>query len=217
MQVEKPEIRFVDQRGQGRAFVIIRESGSDHSAAHEAFNAISEQAKVFLVECSLVTDDNWQILTSLLLEGLRNQSLRQASFLGFGPACSLIQNLALRELKLVRTLIFVDALTRPHPGRLTRFLDRIESWLPLGLPLRSDFMGFDSKPFLQRLRCPCLVVTSFHAGELHRVGAQRMLQMLPTAWGTELSAGQESEAKQLARLVLEFYAIPARCPQKSAA
>ena len=59
--------------------------------------------------------------------------------------------------------MLVDATTRPHPSTWTRLITRIESLLPIGLPLRSSDVVFNGKPFLQRIRCPVLVLSTAQA------------------------------------------------------
>jgi len=204
---------FAAEGGVGRPFVLLYERASDGDFARHVYEQLSPKTRTILVRSPAITDDNWSGLTQELLEALRARGLRQASFVAFGAACSLVQNVCLSEAKLVRTAVFVDGASRAHPSLLSRFLDKIERALPLGLPLRLAHRGFDSRSFLQRIRCPALVVASHHASAAARADASEMAARMPTAWGLEL--GAEGAAKELGELVLAFSDVPARCPQKN--
>lgn len=157
-------IRTVSDTGKGRPFVIVHEQGAYTDFSAGISQALSERTRTVLLECSRTDDRNWRELSALLHGKLKELAIRQASLVGFGAAGSLVQNVCLEDLKVVRTVAFVDAASRPHPTRFSRLVDRLERSLPLGLPLRQRSQAFDSKPYLQRIRCPALVVTTQQAG-----------------------------------------------------
>jgi hypothetical protein len=206
-------LSLIKEGGKGRAFVIFSESSTSAELTSHLFDALVQRSRTLLVECDDITDDNWQELTVRLSELLGENGLRQASFVGFGPSCALIQNLAINQLKLVRTIVLVDGTTRPHPTLMSRVIDRIERSLPLGLPFRSKSNGFDGRSFLQRIRCPALVVSSRSATPFLEAQAKVLAIHLPTSWHVVLS--QSDQASELADLVLEFEGVPAKCPQKA--
>lgn len=206
-------VSLVATKGSGRTFVLIVEQGDYRPLAESVYQTLAEDAKRLLIELAPVTDTNWEQATNDLLALLAEQGVRQASFVSFGAAGVVVQNVCLYDIKLVRSVIFVDAATRSHPNLLTRIVDRIEQALPLGLPLRAITRGFDGKPFLQRIRCPVLVVTSQRASAHERAEADRMVQRFPTSWRSEL-AGAEEDAKLLG-LVNDFQGVMAKCPQKN--
>jgi hypothetical protein len=97
--------------------------------------------------------------------------------------------------------------------------------LPLGLPLRRVVRGFDSRPFLQRIRCPVLVVSTADDSLEERRDAATMARRMPTAWQMTLQGrnklsvdgGSDERTAEFAQLVVEFSEVPARAPQKGAA
>ena len=202
-----------DDRGKGRAFVIAFETGSYQTMAEYLFSELSRDVRVLLISVDPIGDDSWRSQTTSLVDAVKNAGVRQASFVGFGAACSLVQNVCLREPKLVRTAAFIDGSSRPHPSRIIRIIDWIERVLPLGLPLRSSSRAFDGRAFLQRIRCPSLVISSSLATPFLRSEADELVSGMPTSWWIELP--REGEIDELGRLIQEFHDVPAKCPQKN--
>lgn len=207
-------ITVATELGQGRAFILLRERGI-YPLAEALVAPLAERARVLLVECDAVRAGNWQALVRGLVDMLQERGIRQASFVGFGAGSALVQDLALRELKLVRTLVLVDAETRPHATRFDRIIDRLEEFFPLGLPLRARGRWFDVRPFLHRVRCPTLVVTTPQASPHTRAEAAIFARHLPTGWGIELQP--EGEAAELCGHLLRFQDVSAKCPQRRVA
>ncbi len=216
--------------GTGRPCVVVHEAGSALSLVEPLVRDLSNRGRVLLLESPVVSDANWELLTDSILELLQTASIRHCSFVSFGACGALVQAVALRSLRLARTIVLVDACTRAHPSQFSRLIDQIESRLPLGLPLRLSSNGFDAKPFLQRIRCPVLVVISPYATPHERAQAAVLEAGLPTAWMLSLSPGNvapgnvapdnaapDNAAQDLSQVVAEFQDVPAKCPQKRAA
>lgn len=201
--------------GNGRPFLIVYEENAYSDLVHGLFEVISKETRTVLIKSPLVTNKNWKDLSQQLRELLSQQGIRQASFISFAAASALVLNLSLLELKLIRSIVVIDAGTRPHPTWFDRFTDKIENILPLGLPLRSFSTGFDAKSFLQRIRCPILAVITKKASHFIKSQAHVLRDNLPTCWVQELSI--DEEVNHLNRLVSEFQKVAAKCPQKKAA
>lgn len=207
-------INEINDEGTGRPFVILFEDPAYRGLAEQMFQEITRSQRAILLQSTVIRDDNWSELTEVLKAYLVSKKIRQASFICFAATSSIVLNLTLHDLKQVRSLILVDACTRPHPTWGQAMIDRVERFLPLGLPLRSKDSGFDAKSFLQRLRCPILIVTTQRAGQYINGEAEIFKYGLPTAWAVVL--GPQNEARELTEAVLEFQKVPAKCPQKSA-
>lgn len=208
-------ISLRNDQGNGRPFIIVVEGSSYIEFATAAANVISQRARVLLFETVTITATNWRKLASELLAQLKQRTVRQASFIGFAAAAHLVQEVCLLESKSVRTLILVDPTARPHPSLFSRFIDRVEEYLPLGLPLRGERREFDGRALLQRIRCPALLVLSARAGNLSRKDVPIMAERMPTCWMVELSSRQP--VAEFSDFVLEFQDVPAKCPQRSRA
>lgn len=207
--------RIIHDSGVGRVFIILCETPQDEPRAIRVASSLEGRARSLVVITGEISDSNWKQKTEQLIELIRANGVRQSSFVGLGDAASIAQYLTMLEPKSVRTLILVDATSRSHPTRLSRFIDRVEELLPLGLPLRMKSEAFDSKPFLQRIRCPTLIVTSIDADPFLDSQSQMFAHRIPTSWPVKLSSPDPDV--ELAELVIEFEQIPAKCPQKRVA
>lgn len=206
-------MRIESDIGQGRAFLLLSEDKEYQPYASALQQALAAKARAIHIESQSVHAENWNALTDSLMRIFEKLSLRQASLIGFGAASALCQNLALMHPKLVRTLVLVDPSSRPHPNFVQRILDTLETKLPLGLPLRLKDKSFDSKPFLQRLRCPSLLAISPLASPYQIHQAKLMDQRMPTSWQLHLPPDEPMAA--LCEASLAFQGIPVKCPQKA--
>ncbi len=209
------EIKVISSEGKGRAFVVLYDDAIYTDYAESISQSLKEKSRVIVISSPTVNSTNWKGLSQKLLQQLDQLAVRQASLVGFGSASSLAQYLALSEIKLVRSLVLIDATCRPHPNWRDRLIDRLEGALPLGLPFRSSTEGFDSKPFLQRVRCPVLLALTKDADIFVRSQVAEMEKVLPTAWMIELDRANQSA--HLSKLVEEFQDVPVKCPQKNLA
>lgn len=109
----------------------------------------------------------------------------------------------------------VDSPTRPHPTWVERLIDRLEEWLPFGLPLRIGAKGFNIKAYLHRLRCPVLLIATGRVGAFVRSDLQMSALRAPTAWSVSLEGSEDEQLEQLSEALLVFQDVPAKCPQKN--
>lgn len=199
--------------GTGRAFTFIFEEENYYDLVAPTIEKLNSSSRILIFLIPKVTETNWQKISEDLLKKFVELKIRQTSIVGIGEATSVSQNIALRENKLIRSLILIDPTTRAHPKKIDKFISKIEEFLPLGLPLRKNFMGFDSKPFLQRLRCPCLILTTNRASPYIRLQSELIAKRVPTAWLKDLK--EENFSTRLIQLIEEFEQVPAKCPQKN--
>ncbi|MCB9030296.1 MAG: hypothetical protein H6619_04530, partial [Deltaproteobacteria bacterium] len=125
-------------------------------------------------------------------------------------AGSIVQAFVLKNRKMVRRIVLLNSTTRPHPSLRERFLAWAEKNLPLGLPFRLGSLAFDSRCFLQRIRCPALVLVTGDASQYVRQQAEYLSSHLPTSWFSELLRGSTLSEK-----IELFLDVPAKCPQKN--
>jgi pimeloyl-ACP methyl ester carboxylesterase len=174
---------------------------------------LERSARCVVLESSAVTGTNWLSLSEQVYAQLLQLGVRQASLIGIGACATLAQSIALREPKLVRSMVVVDAATRPHPSRWERVVDAIERRLPFGLPLRLGMQGFNVRSFSHRFRCPLLLITTRRAGSFVREELRAFADLAPTAWRVDLSAVAD-EGRQVAETLEAFQSTPAKCPQR---
>lgn len=209
------QLQVEQEGGSGRTLLVLREQGRYEALARATATAAQARNSVVALEVPHLSHRTFEQTLSALHELLKNRSLRQASWIAFGAATSLVQQVAIFTPKLVRAAVLVDAATRAHPTRFEQFISKIERWLPLGLPLRQRTLEFDAQPFLHRMRCPVLLVQSPESSELQRQSAAELTRYAPTAWSTHLTSNDH--AAELCQLVEEFSQVPARAPQKNVA
>ena len=200
--------------GSGRAFVLVYDDTQYTSLASAVAQVIAGKNRSIVLRSAPVSSVNWSECTTALQQTLRGLSIRQGSFICFGAGATLVQNLVLAEAKSVRALVLIDSSSRPHPTVMDQCIDRVESLLPLGLPLRLGRGGFNVRSYLHRMRCPILVVTTHRAGSFLKDDADTVAAIAPTAWRVVLSTS-EGEDRLLSDAILNFQDTPAKCPQKN--
>jgi pimeloyl-ACP methyl ester carboxylesterase len=177
---------------------------------------MQETARVVIVASAPVNAGSWKSLSESLSLFIEQLGVRQAGFVGMGAGATLVQNLALSRPKLVRTLVCIDASSRPHPTRWERVVDRLEENLPFGLPLRLGSDGFNIKSYVHRLRAPLLVVGTNRASAFVIREMESLSRLAPTAWNVMIcESDREQEAAALTETLFAFYDTPAKCPQKN--
>jgi hypothetical protein len=211
---DSPRLEVVSDVGSGRAFVLLVDDEEYTSLAVAVAGVIAAKNRSIVLRSAPVNSTNWSECTSALQQTLKDLSVRQGSFICFGAGATLVQNLVLGEPKSVRSLVLIDSSSRPHPTMMERCVDRVESLLPLGLPLRLGSGGFNVRSYLHRMRCPILVVTTQRAGAFLQDDANTVAACAPTAWRIMLGT-REAEEQLLSEAILNFQDTPAKCPQKN--
>jgi hypothetical protein len=194
----------------GRVFVVLTEKNKYSSISDEILNVLSTSSKVIKVICDKIDTNSWQFLSEEFHKLLLSTGNRQFSVIAFGDSTTLVKNLYLREPKLIRSLILIDSSYRPHPTGFERTIDWLESKFPIGLPLRKDTNSFNSLAYLQRIRCPVLLITSNSLSPFTKAHTIEASKRIPTCWHVSLN-----DLSEIPQLVLEFHDTPAKCPQKN--
>lgn len=198
--------------GNGRSFVLVVEAGSEFEVrAEQLAKQLLDLGQICILKVYLL--DDWRKGVEELLEFFDSSGIRTASFIALGDASVLVQAICLKKVRLIRTLVFVDGATRAHASRFVKFIDRVEGYLPLGLPFRSDFPGFDGKPFLQRIRCPVLIVLSPLASEYRKEQAKLLVEGMPTSFLVDFN--NDNFDQGLISAIKDFQEVPAKSPQKN--
>jgi pimeloyl-ACP methyl ester carboxylesterase len=145
-----------------------------------------------------------------VLSYLDGIGIRAATILGVGEVGTVAIAFTLAEKKRVRRLILVDTPVRPKSTWRENLIRWCEDKLPLGLPFRKDSDGFDARSYLQRIRCPTLVVTTPDAGQDLQAQAEHESRALATAWFDFVANTDRFKA-----LLTDFLEVPAKRPQKN--
>lgn len=206
-------MKIIKEKGSGKAKLVVY-TKEYSSWAEKVYDLYNDESRIVLIDVGSITEDNWELEYNNFYELLVNNKLKQGAIISFGQACTLVQNLALKEYKIARPLILVDPTTRGNPSRFSKIIDKIESKLPLGLPLRLKMKGFDSRPYLQRIRFPINLVLSSKCNAYQRSEVKEFLGRAPTVFLKDLSESSEFE-RDLFQEINDFLLVPLKCSQKN--
>jgi pimeloyl-ACP methyl ester carboxylesterase len=214
---DRRQMRLLSDTGTGRSFAVVFDDPNYGELAAAIAAAIAGRARTVVIQSDQITGDSWRPLSDELASLLAELKIKQGTFVGLAAGAALVQNLALDNAKLARTLVIVDASLRAHPTRFERMLDAVESRLPFGLPLRLGSKSFNIRAYAHRLRCPMLLVSTSRASSFVNRELRDLGGVAPTAWYVDISGATstDSEAGKLADIVLAFHDTPAKCPQKN--
>lgn len=144
---------------------------------------------------------------------------KRTTIVAYREGTPLAQALGALSAEVVRRIVLIDPQARVSPSTRDRTIDKVEMFLPLGLPFRALNNNFDSRPLLHRVRCPVLVVDSPHADQYHREQAHYIAKKLPNAWHEKLETpvflGERGLSEEFSRRLEEFLQVPAKRPQKN--
>lgn len=186
--------------------------------AKKAVGMLAHRCRTFVASGELPSLESVSQCVADLAHKLEELRLKRLTVIGMGAGGAISQALAVRASRVVRRLILVDPTVRISPGLGTRVVDRLESFLPLGLPLRKASNDFDARAFLHRIHCPVLVLVSAGAGEFVREQSRVIVRRVPNGWLRQI----ETEAltgdlltSEVERCVEAFFEVPTKRPQKN--
>ena len=186
--------------------------------ACSAVGTLSGRYRTFVATGQLPTMEGVSECVTAIHHRLEELQLRRVTLIGVGAGGAISQALAVRAAKVVRRLILIDPSLRLSPGIGTRVIDRVEAFLPLGLPLRSASNAFDGRAFLHRIHCPVLVLVSSGAGEFVREQCGLIAKRVPNAWLRQLAGEALAEERltvEVESCVESFFEVPPKRPQKN--
>lgn len=199
--------------------LIIPPKKLSPARAEQTAKGVSRELRTLVLSCDPPASREIWNFSHELVEQLEQLDAKRLTVLGIGSGGALAQALAIGYPKLVRRVVLVDSTTRLSPSKISHWIDALERFLPLGLPLRSLSRGFDSRPQLHRLRCPTLVISSGDAAPFERAEANLLTEKIPNAWFMSLAGYPLDAAWQinpaLTREMLAFLQVPTKRPQKN--
>jgi len=201
-------VQLQKEIGSGQSLIVL--SSDDYFGVRSHLEAVPIQGhKIFsitLAEFGSAIDEAARNILALL----DKIEVRQATVIGVGNCGAVAISLALAERKRVRRLVLVDTPVRPQIKKIEKIFSWIEARLPLGLPFRSQSEGFDARSYLQRIRCPTLVITTAQASSDIKSQAIHESRSLATAWFKEIAG-----PGIFIDILTQFLDIPAKRPQKN--
>lgn len=206
--------------GQHRAVLIVIGNAHDNaSSTCSLLGQLNKDFRTFLLESPLPPVDKVTEYSETLRRTLIKQHIKRATIFGIGSGATVAQSLAVSAPKIVRRLVLLDAAPRLAPGFLCRTVDRIERFLPLGLPLRRLRAHYDSRPTLHRIHCPTLLMLSDAAGAYETEQADFIRSRIPNCWFENLHSVYDEKrfefSSELQEILTKFLQVPVKRPQKN--
>lgn len=185
-----PQITFATEGRSDRHSPILLCIGTPGDTAHDGTPsaALATEFKVLSLTSPLPTMEQVVEYADAVERELKQLGVKRTTLLGAGAGASVAQALAVFHPTIVRRVILVDPTARLSPSLGMRIIDRIEHFLPFGLPLRKLSSAFDSRPFLHRLRCPTLILSTPNSGLFLRQQAAYLAKKIPNARLRELTS-----------------------------
>lgn len=199
------------------ALLLLAEHEPLLSVAERWASSFGEMFSLYLLDQPLPEASQVTQFVATLGAVTEERGLRRISLFGLGAASTIALEYSVRFHKSVRRLILLDACSRLRPTRFERYVDRLETLLPLGLPFRSLSKNFDARPILHQIRCPTLLLQSPEADSFVREQVQLMAQRIPNSWTCSLidSPLQGELSDELHSHLEEFVKVPVKRPQKN--
>lgn len=177
-------------------------------------------SKVAILESDLPAGEEIISFATRLISELERLGLRRITILAREDGANIAQALCLLDPKLFRRAVLIDPRSRVHPTFSEQVIDKIESYLPVGLPFRASSKGFNSRPFLHRIRCPILVLISKSASLFSQSESEYIARKIPNCYlqklqATEYFSNNSGFSEEIFKLLAEFHETSAKRPQKN--
>lgn len=204
-------LKVVLEKGIKRPFVIFTDLDNKDFALK--LSELIEDENLIILTFNQEAPDSWKKCSEEIRAYFQDKKIRQISCLSFSSTVSVAVNLYLSDLKLFRSIAFLNPHSRSNKSFGQRLIDKLESKLPMGLPFRFKTEAFDCKPFLQRIRCPILIISNKNSSDYRKDEVEEFLERVPTAY----IFNQDSDANlsELINAIETFKLVPYKCPQKN--
>ena len=155
-----------------------------------------------------------------LIDEIEKMGLRRVTVVASEDGANIAQALCLLDPKLIRKAALINPRSKVHPTLSEQIVDKIESFLPVGLPFRSLTSGFNSRPFLHRIRCPILVLISRGASLFSQSESEYIANKIPNCYFNKLGTSDyfnedRGFPDEVLKLLLEFQGTSPKRPQKN--
>jgi hypothetical protein len=209
------DLTILSDTGSGKATVVFSAIGGTDSVERRslqdviAARLVGRIVVVGLPDCFI--QERWRdlpIAVDILVESL---GLRHVHLVAVDEATPAAQFLAISRPALVASLLLGNPQFRARSSVIERLVQFLEQLLPLGLPLRTGKDRFFSAAYLQRIRCPVLVVWDRPQTEKGS-HASTLVSQLPLGWEVVLDRGDGGASIQ--DMVNTFREVRVRCPMR---
>lgn len=197
--------------------IVLPGTEMNEQEAQALAEPLRDEFTVFVLTSAPPSVDKVLPYVDTFSRALAAHKIKRATLFGLGAGSAVAQAVAVMYPKVIRRLVLLNPTARMAPGLFTRIIDRVESFLPLGLPLRPLSDDFDSRPMLHRIRCPVLILVSGIEGEFVRNQGKYIAEKIPNSWLQEIAdagIGPRHElSDELSRYLVDFLQVPPKRPQ----
>jgi hypothetical protein len=183
--------QYSDSENNNSLLLILPGHNLNLDALREISKTLQANFKVLLYLGDLPKPTEVYEFAKNFCDNLINLGHKRFTIFAESAACALAQALTLHSNSTgtgaVRRLLLLDPQSRIKPNLLNKILDKIESKLPLGLPLRPLNEDFDSRSSLHRLRCPVTIALSQESNLFLRHEASLLHKRIPNCYYVEFS------------------------------
>lgn len=204
-------LKVIREDGFKRPIVILHDLS--FQIDFEKLKSSIDFADLIILGLPGINIENWKDYSNEIKSYFFDKKIKQCTCLTFSETTSVVINLYLEEQKLFRSIALVNPHTRPGKSFFQKLIDKFEAKLPMGLPFRFKTRAFDCKPFLQRLRCPILVVKVKSLSSFNEEETNCFLNRVPTAYKSDLN--DLNSFNKLVKSLKELRSAPPKCPQKN--
>jgi hypothetical protein len=152
-------------------------------------------------------------------EWISEKGIRWLYCVGIDDGSLFAQAIAIRHSRLVRRMLLVNPRTRRTESNSGMLLDKLESYIPCGLPLRVKDDDFDSRADIHRVHTPTLVLCSESPGSYGSGQAEFLSERLPNAWKGRMDFSDSADCsvilEQILKEAISFRDVPVKSPQKN--
>lgn len=218
-------VKIYNSESQGDStYVFVGERGrietilSRKNAFHDPDSLIAGRTAVVCADIPSGTDV--VPFAEIVLQQLEMNGLKRITLIGINEGASVVQALTILSPRLFRKAILINPESRIRPSLFTTVIDRIESFLPVGLPFKASNKNFNSRPFLHRIRCPVLVLTTNEATYFNMLESSYIASKIPNCYIISLKKplftdSSISFSNEFLSLVKDFNESPVKRPQKN--
>ena len=202
-----------------QTYLIIFKEGIPSQDFNSSSFFDGKEKLVFLTK-KIPTGQDILKFAELVLEEIQKQGLKRITLIGIENGASLVQALSILDPRLFRRAILVDPTSRVSPSFITKCIDWIENFLPVGLPFRAITKDFDSRPFLHRIRCPIMVVQSATQSIYHQIESNYIASKIPNCYQVKAVDNVYNEqtncfSSEFQKYLAQFQESPVKRPQKN--
>ncbi len=211
------EVESPDKDKSSILLIIPCEKTFNLALAEKVAKDLANNFRVLVYNAALPNSLEVDSFSERVNTSLQNNKIKRVTIFAAGSASNLAIALSINFLGLARRVAFLDPELRMNSSLTERIIDKIESLLPLGLPLRPLNNHYDPRPALHRLRCPVYLVSSEKISLRSSSELSFMQKRIPNSIKKEIDYESKTLSEDIKNLLTALILQPVKRPQKNLA